>query len=83
MPGVLLMEAMAQTTAVLLLNKDDMRGKIGYYGGINKAKFRKKVVPGSLLRMEVAFSPLFCLISALIKSILIFYRKKMGNCDRL
>ena len=53
MPGVLLMEAMAQTTAVLLLNKDDMRGKIGYYGGINKAKFRKKVVPGSLLRMEV------------------------------
>ena len=53
MPGVLLMEAMAQTTAVLLLHKDDMRGKIGYYGGINKAKFRKKVVPGSLLRMEV------------------------------
>ena len=30
-----------------------MRGKIGYFGGINKAKFRKKVVPGSLLRMEV------------------------------
>ena len=30
-----------------------------------------------------SFSPLFCLISALIKSILIFYRKKMGNCDRL
>ena len=53
MPGVLIMEAMAQTTAVLLLHRDDMRGKIGYFGGINKAKFRKKVVPGSLLRMEV------------------------------
>ena len=53
MPWVLLMEAMAHTTAVLLLHKDDMRGKIGYYGGINKAKFRKKVIPGSLLRMEV------------------------------
>lgn len=53
MPGVLIMEAMAQTTAVLLLHRDDIRGKIGYFGGINKAKFRKKVVPGSLLRMEV------------------------------
>lgn len=53
MPGVLIMEAMAQTTAVLLLNKEEMRGKIGYFGGINKAKFRKKVVPGSLLRMEI------------------------------
>ena len=53
MPGVLIMEAMAQTTAVLLLNKEEMQGKIGYFGGINKAKFRKKVVPGSLLRMEI------------------------------
>ena len=53
MPGVLIMEAMAQTTAVLLLNKEEMRGKVGYYAGINKAKFRKKVVPGNILRMEV------------------------------
>ena len=53
MPGVLIMEAMDQTTAVLLLNKEEMRGKVGYYAGINKAKFRKKVVPGSMLRMEV------------------------------
>ena len=53
MPGVLIMEAMAQTTAVLLLNKEEMRGKVGYYAGINKAKFRKKVVPGSMLQMEV------------------------------
>lgn len=53
MPGVLMIEAMAQTTAVLLLNKEEMRGKIGYFGGINKAKFRKKVIPGCLLRMEI------------------------------
>lgn len=53
MPGVLIMEAMAQTTAVLLLNKENMRGKIGYFGGINKARFRKKVTPGTVLRMEV------------------------------
>lgn len=53
MPGVLILEAMAQTTAVLLLNREETRGKIGYFGGINKAKFRKKVLPGSLLRMEI------------------------------
>lgn len=48
-----MIEAMAQTTAVLLLSKEEMRGKIGYFGGINKAKFRKKVMPGYLLRMEI------------------------------
>ncbi|MDD3222071.1 MAG: 3-hydroxyacyl-ACP dehydratase FabZ [Clostridia bacterium] len=53
MPGVLIMEAMAQVTAVLLLNKEGMRGKVGYFGGINKAKFRKKVTPGVVLRMEI------------------------------
>ena len=53
MPGVLIMEAMAQTTAVFLLNKEEMHGKIGYFGGMNKVKFRKKVVPGSMLRMEI------------------------------
>ena len=53
MPGVLIMEAMAQTTAVLLLNHPSMRGKIGYYAAMNKVRFRKKVVPGTLLRMDV------------------------------
>ena len=53
MPGVLIMEAMAQTTAVLLLNKEEMRGKVGYFGSMNMVRFRKKGVPGSLLRMEV------------------------------
>ena len=54
MPGVLIMEAMAQTVAVLLLNKPEMRGKLGYYGAMNKVRFRKKIVPGTMLRMEVA-----------------------------
>ena len=53
MPGVLIMEAMAQTTAVLLMNREEMRGKIGYYGAMNKVRFRKKVVPGTVLRMEI------------------------------
>lgn len=53
MPGVLIMEAMAQTTAVLLMNSEEMHGKIGYYGAMNKVRFRKKVVPGTVLRMEI------------------------------
>ena len=52
MPGVLIMEAMAQTTAVLLLNKEEMQGKIGYFGGINKCKFKGKIVPGDKVRLE-------------------------------
>lgn len=53
MPGVFIMEAMAQVGAVLILSQEAYRGKIAYFGGINKARFRKKVVPGMLLRMEV------------------------------
>lgn len=53
MPGVLIMEAMAQVGAVLILSQEGMEGKIAFFGGINKARFRHKVVPGTLLRMEV------------------------------
>ena len=52
MPEVLIMEAMAQTTAVLLLNKEEMRGKIGYFGGINKCRFKGKIVPGDKVKLE-------------------------------
>ncbi|GAA0745490.1 3-hydroxyacyl-ACP dehydratase FabZ [Clostridium oceanicum] len=53
MPGVLIIEALAQVGAVSILSKDDFKGKIAYFGGINKAKFRKKVVPGDVLKLEV------------------------------
>ena len=53
MPGVLIIEALAQTGAVALLKRDEFKGKIAYFGGINNAKFRKKVVPGDTLRLEV------------------------------
>jgi beta-hydroxyacyl-ACP dehydratase FabZ len=54
MPGVLIIEAMAQCGAVLLL-KDipDRHKKLFYFGGIDKARFRKPVVPGDQLVMEV------------------------------
>lgn len=53
MPGVLIIEAMAQAGAVALLSLDDFKGKTAYFGGIDKAKFRKKVVPGDTLKLEV------------------------------
>lgn len=53
MPGVLMIEALAQTGAVAILSMDEFKGKIAYFAGINKAKFRRKVVPGDTLRMEV------------------------------
>lgn len=53
MPGVLIIEALAQAGAVSLLAKDEFKGKIAYFGGIDKAKFRRKVVPGDTLTLEV------------------------------
>lgn len=53
MPGVLIVEAMAQAGAVALLSLPDFKGKIAYFGGIDKAKFRQKVVPGDTLIFEV------------------------------
>jgi len=52
MPGVLIIEALAQTGAVAILSKEENRGKTAYFGEINHAKFRKKVVPGTCLKLE-------------------------------
>ena len=52
MPGVLTMEALAQAGAVAILSQEENRGKTAYFGGINKCKFRGKVVPGDKLRLE-------------------------------
>ncbi|MBQ7266125.1 MAG: 3-hydroxyacyl-ACP dehydratase FabZ [Firmicutes bacterium] len=53
MPGVLIIEAMAQAGAYVILSMEENKGKIAYFGGIDKAKFRGKVVPGDTLRLEV------------------------------
>ena len=52
MPGVLILEAMTQTAAFLVLDDERESPSIGYLVGIDKAKFRRKVVPGDQLRME-------------------------------
>jgi len=53
MPGVLIIEALAQVGAVAILSKPENRGKVGYLATINSAKFKDKVVPGDLLNLEV------------------------------
>ena len=52
MPGVLIVEALAQTGAVAILSKEDFKGKTAYFGGIDNVKFKKKVVPGDRLKLE-------------------------------
>ena len=52
-PGVIIIEIMAQVGAVILLSHDDYKGKVPYFAGINKARFKRKVVPGDTLKVEV------------------------------
>lgn len=52
MPGVLQLEALAQTVAVMLLSKEENKGKIGLFAGINKARFKRQVIPGDVLKLE-------------------------------
>jgi 3-hydroxyacyl-[acyl-carrier-protein] dehydratase len=53
MPGVLIVEAMAQTAAAMVLSRPDFAGKLAYFMGIDGAKFRLPVFPGSVLRMHL------------------------------
>ncbi len=53
MPGVLIIESIAQTGAITLLSLPENKGKMVYFGGLKKVKFKRKVVPGELLRLEV------------------------------
>ena len=52
-PGVLMLEMCAQAGAVAMLAMPENKGKIGFFGGVKEAKFRRQVVPGDTLRIEV------------------------------
>ena len=52
MPGVLIIEALAQVGAVAILSVEENKGKTAYFGAIDKAKFKRKVVPGDKLKLE-------------------------------
>ena len=53
MPGVLIVEALAQTGAVAILSKEENKGRNALFGGIDKLRFKKQVVPGDVLKLEV------------------------------
>lgn len=52
MPGVLIIEALAQAGAVAILSLEENKGKTAYFGGITSARFKQKVVPGDVLTLE-------------------------------
>jgi 3-hydroxyacyl-[acyl-carrier-protein] dehydratase len=52
MPGVLIVEALAQCGAVALLSLPENQGKLAFFGGIDKVRFKRQVVPGDTLRLE-------------------------------
>ncbi len=52
MPGVLIVEALAQVAAFTVLGRGEMKGKLGYFTGIDKMRFRRPVIPGDQLRLE-------------------------------
>lgn len=52
MPGVLILEALAQVGSVAMLSLEENKGKVGFFGGIDKAKFKRKVFPGDKLKLE-------------------------------
>lgn len=58
LPGVIIVETMAQVGSVILLSREDFKGRIPYFAGINKFRFKKVVKPGDTLRMEVEITKL-------------------------
>ena len=52
MPGVLIIEALAQTGAVAILSKEENKGRIALFGGIKMAKFKRQVIPGDVLELN-------------------------------
>lgn len=58
MPGVLMVEAMAQAGAVAVLTLPEYRGKLALFAGIDGCRFRRTVVPGDTLRMEITMEKL-------------------------
>jgi 3-hydroxyacyl-[acyl-carrier-protein] dehydratase len=58
MPGVLMVEALAQTAGVAVVTLDEYRGKLGLFAGIDECRFRRMVLPGDTLRLEVTVEKL-------------------------
>lgn len=53
MPGVIILEALAQTGAVAMLSCEEHAGKLVYFGAMDKVKFKKQVIPGDVMKLDV------------------------------
>lgn len=58
MPGALIIETLAQAGSILILKSEQFQGRTAYIGGINKAKFRQKVVPGDTMKLSFEITKL-------------------------
>jgi len=58
MPGVLIIEALAQVSAIIMLTKEGNEGRLGLLAGIDQCRFKKQVKPGDQLRLEVEITRL-------------------------
>jgi len=58
MPGVLIVEALAQVSAIIMLTKEGNEGRLGLLAGIDQCRFKKQVKPGDQLRLEVEITRL-------------------------
>jgi 3-hydroxyacyl-[acyl-carrier-protein] dehydratase len=58
MPGVLMVEALAQTAGIAVMTLPEYRGKLGLFAGIDECRFKRMVVPGDTLRLEVTVEKL-------------------------
>lgn len=58
MPGVLIIEALAQVSAVVMLTKEENKGRLGLLAGIDNCRFKKQVKPGDQLSLEVEITRL-------------------------
>lgn len=58
MPGVLMVEALAQAAGIAVMTLDEYRGKLGLFAGIDDCRFKRMVVPGDTLRLEVTVEKL-------------------------
>lgn len=53
MPGVLIVEALAQVGAVAILQKEENKGRLAFFAGIDNCRFKRQVIPGDVIRLEV------------------------------
>ena len=80
MPGVLIVEAIAQMGGIALLSMDEMKGKLAFLGKIKNARFSEKVVPGDMLRLETTITA-FKDVVGMGSGAAFVGDKKVASCD--